>query len=790
MNRHCRHPRRKGCVLISLLLVSACARGPAAPPADPSLETILTDVGRYKEGESRKALIALEHYTARASADVGQSRALAPRLIAVLESPDATLDAKHFVCRQLSLVAGPEHAPALARPLQDQALSHMTRYILERMAHPAADKVLRRALRDVEGDQLIGVIDSIGKRRDAEAAPPLAELLKGQDEAAAVAASRALGKIGAGGAARAIAAARPESKGPLREALTHAWLRCAESLLEAGAKEEAAAIYEKLYDPREPVATRAAALRGRLAAMEGESPGSPRSGARLLVQIVRSDDLAMQTDAAACLAELPDPGVTGTVADLLANSPSRVQEALLGALVVRGDKTAAPAIAELARKTADEAVRLAAVRALGSLGGAPEVRLLAALAATSDVDLRGAGRDSLARMRGADVDRAIVEAVQGAPEADRMELIRALSARRSSAWAVEIARTAGVDESAAVRRQCFDALGELGEGRDLAAAVALMAKEPDPQARGAAEKAVVAIARRVEDPTARMEPILKAHAASEGGEARVSLLRAMGRLAGADAARAVRGDLKHADEAVRDAAVRALAGWPDASAAPDLLELAQSADNPLHRALALRNLVRLIGLPSDRSQAETIGMYEQAFAAATSADEKKLVLAGVSEIAHPDALAIARRCAKDPALKAEAEQAIDKIQAALGKPVASASHNLEAAQYAIDGDRETRWKSLVNQEPGIWFMLDLRSEKTVSGVNMDSAVKTQDYPRAYEVYVSNDPAEMGQPVATGKGDQPLVEVRFPPVRGRYVKIVQTGSAENNWSVYELKVDAK
>jgi len=261
-------------------------------------------------------------------------------------------------------------------------------------------------------------------------------------------------------------------------------------------------------------------------------------------------------------------------------------------------------------------------------------------------------------------------------------------------------------------------------------------------------------------------------------------------LGGADAARAVRGDLKHADEAVRDAAVRALAGWPDASAAPDLLELAQSADNPLHRALALRNLVRLIGLPSDRSQAETVGMYEQTFAAATSADEKKLVLAGVSEIAHPDALAIARRCAEDPTLKAEADLAVSKIEMRLNRPAVSASHNPEALLYAVDGDHETRWKSLVNQEPGIWFMLDLGSEKTVSGVRMDSAVKTQDYPRAYEVYVSNNPAEMGKPVATGKGDQPLVEVRFPPARGRYVKIALTGSAGNNWSLYELEVDAK
>ena len=44
------------------------------------------------------------------------------------------------------------------------------------------------------------------------------------------------------------------------------------------------------------------------------------------------------------------------------------------------------------------------------------------------------------------------------------------------------------------------------------------------------------------------------------------------------------------------------------------------------------------------------------------------------------------------------------------------------------------------------------------------------------------------PPGSGKGTQATVEIRIPPTTGRYVKIVQTGSAPNNWSIFELRVE--
>ena len=52
-----------------------------------------------------------------------------------------------------------------------------------------------------------------------------------------------------------------------------------------------------------------------------------------------------------------------------------------------------------------------------------------------------------------------------------------------------------------------------------------------------------------------------------------------------------------------------------------------------------------------------------------------------------------------------------------------------------------------------------------------------------------DPQKPGRPVASGKGDGPLLQIEFDkPAKGRYVKIVQTGREEGLfWSIHEMKI---
>src|SRR5262249_11714162 len=124
-------------------------------------------------------------------------------LIAALKS-DASREVKAAACRRLSLIGTSASVPALAALLGEDALGHMARYALEPIPDPSVDAALRDALGNLTGRALVGVVGSIGVRRDAEAVDRLAGLLKDSDAEVVQATAKALGRIGTAPAAKAL----------------------------------------------------------------------------------------------------------------------------------------------------------------------------------------------------------------------------------------------------------------------------------------------------------------------------------------------------------------------------------------------------------------------------------------------------------------------------------------------------------------------------------------------------------------------------------------------------------
>jgi mono/diheme cytochrome c family protein len=118
----------------------------------------------------------------------------------------------------------------------------------------------------------------------------------------------------------------------------------------------------------------------------------------------------------------------------------------------------------------------------------------------------------------------------------------------------------------------------------------------------------------------------------------------------------------------------------------------------------------------------------------------------------------------------------------------SASDNSGSAGLAIDGKMSTRFDTAKAQVPGMWYQIELPKAETVSGISLDAGSSTRDYPRGYEVEFSNDGKTWGKPVAAGKGDGPWTEIAFPPTTGKFIRIVQTGSVNGlYWSIHELNI---
>lgn len=217
----------------------------------------------YDWGTDLAPLAPIEDAVAAAHGNAEAGKELEARLLTALQG-ELSRDAKDYICRKLTIVGTAASATILAGLLTDENHSHMARFVLERIPAPAAAQALREALPKVSGKVKIGVIGSLGARRDAAAVSALSGLLADGDAAVARAAATALGDIGTVDAVKALQAARPSAAATMQAAID-AQLSCAEALLAENKRAEALAIYKSLASDDRSKLVRLAATRGILA---------------------------------------------------------------------------------------------------------------------------------------------------------------------------------------------------------------------------------------------------------------------------------------------------------------------------------------------------------------------------------------------------------------------------------------------------------------------------------------------------------------------------------------------
>jgi hypothetical protein len=225
----------------------------------------------YDWGADRNVLKPIDDAVVATHGDAAARRCLEICLAAVLKTC-ASRAAKDFVCRTLTVVGTAESVPALAAILPNADLSHMARYALERIPAAEAAQALRDALPNLPAKLKIGVIGSLGVRRDEASLAALARLIGDADAAVACAAACALGDVGGVDAATALGESSKTAADNVKAADADARLECAERLLAAGKKAEAMAVYKSLSSADQPKQVRLAATRGLLLAAGKGSP--------------------------------------------------------------------------------------------------------------------------------------------------------------------------------------------------------------------------------------------------------------------------------------------------------------------------------------------------------------------------------------------------------------------------------------------------------------------------------------------------------------------------------------
>ena len=379
----------------------------------------------------------------------------------------------------------------------------------------------------------------------------------------------------------------------------------------------------------------------------------------IVIEALKSNDPAMQAGAIALVRDIPGKEITEALARQLPNLPAAGQVQLLSAFADRADAAALPAVIK-ASQSGDESVRIAAIKAVGQLGDASSVSLLSSRAAQSSGEEQKAARESLYRLRGPEVDQAILAAIPSAQPDVKIELIQSVGQRNAVSGIPVLLKTAK-DADAKVQRESFKVLKTIADEKFLPALVELLIKTKSESVRGEAEKTVATVAHKIQQKDRQAETVLVALPSVKDVGARCSLLSVLGRIGDNSALPELHKALASDDAKIQDAAIRALSDWPNPAPVDDLLALAKTSSNQVHRILALRGFVRLLGLETSRPAEEMIKLYQQAMTLAPDVPEKRKVLSGLANTKSLAALEMAATCLEDSALQQEAEIAVVKI---------------------------------------------------------------------------------------------------------------------------------
>jgi len=565
------------------------------------------------------------------------------KLIAVLTS-DASQKEKVDACRQLAVIGTKDAVAPLAALLADEKLSHMARYALEPIPDPAVDEALRDALGKLKGRPLVGVIISLGVRRDAKAVPALGKMLRESNADAAQAAARALGSIGDAAAAKTLQVALLNAPAANKLAFCEGLLRCAEALAAKGQRDKAIAIYDQLRSLKEPHQARTGAVRGAILARGKEGPA-------LLREYLRSDDYILFSAAVQAALALPrDTVVTEVLTAEITKLPADNQILVIQTLGKRADPAVLPTLFAVA-KSGEKSVRLAAIRAMPQIGDASAVPVLVGLFADADRQISEAAQENLAGLPGEQTDAAIMAIFNGSDASQRLTALDLIGRRRMTASVPALLKAAG-EADPKVRPAAIKMLGDLGGTDQLPALLDLLMRLKESQDLSAAEQALSNILAKADNPKSYTEKLIDLLAQAKPAQKSV-LLSILSTIGGANALKAVRAAVNDADAEVRATAIRALGGWKGADAAPDLLVLAKTSPDPTHRIAALRGY---IGLVRDESLSteKKLAMCKDAAALIQRDEEKKLLLGVLGEVPAVEALSMAMTHLSNPATKDEA----------------------------------------------------------------------------------------------------------------------------------------
>ena len=562
-------------------------------------------------------------------------------LISVITRNDATQDGKAFACRMLQQVGTEKAVKALEGLLTDLTLSHYACLTLERMVDSKkAGEALRNALKTAPDTARVGILGSIGVRRDAGAVKHVSALAESGNPAVAAAAIGALGRIGTQLAADRLL--KLEAGDGLGDAYAGALIDCAQRLGGPAGLSLCLKAFSGDSDAH------------RIAALQQIPALDPDKGAEIVLAALQGDDIDMRNGAFMAVAFVQGEQFTKAAARMLDEFSGERKAGLIEALVTRGDAAALDGIGGCL-ESEDVVVRNAAISGVALLGDASVVKTLLGFAVTHDASTPVVA--ALALMPGEAVDTALIDALSA--DTLRITAIKALAARGSTS-AVPRLMELVKHQDADTRRESWSTLATLGSESDMSQMMVEALAITDAREQRSALSATRQVLTASHD-KGRFFGIVVKHYETASIPAKCFILE-LGRESGDSAALDLeRAAVTSGNADLRKTAVRALAAWPNPNAADDLYELAAKGGDKVERILALRGYIDMAANKKLLLPAARLDMLAKADELAERPEERKRILGLLPEVPTAEALELALKYVGHEEIRSEAELAAARL---------------------------------------------------------------------------------------------------------------------------------
>jgi HEAT repeat protein len=583
-----------------------------------------------------------------------------PALIKILaEGTDS--GEKAMACKRLAVYGTVSCVPEVAKLLSDPQLASWARITLEAIPGAESNAALRDAAGKLEGLLLVGVINSLGVRRDAQAVELLTAKLKQGSADVASAAALALGHIGNEQSLAALRESLPTAAPNVQSAVAEGCIYAAEHQFKSGNTALATQVYDEIRNGKYPAQRVVEATRGAIL-VRGEE------GVPLLIEQLRSPSRKQFAIALQTARELSSNQLGQALVAELSKASADRAPLIVEALAELKGKTDLAALQSLA-ETGSKEVKLAAIGALSRLGDVSCVDRLLKVARQS-ADLNTAVRAALVALPDPQVDSDILKRLPTAAE-DQVILLEVVGLRQLEATDQLVKAIDSPDEK--VRAAAIQSLGQTVPQAKLSTLIAQVVSPKRAADGEAAARALKNASIRMPDREACAATLSDA-VKSASDTTKVTLLETIGAVGGTKALETVQSFAMGKGQ-LRDVSTRLLGEWmtPDAGAA--IWEIYNKGPKDQYQERLIKGYIR-IARQFNMPEEQRLDMCRKALSVAKLKEQKSLFDI-VKKFPSAGMAQFAADAAKEPQLK---EDALATLQAIKGK----LANNAEALKVIED----------------------------------------------------------------------------------------------------------